>query len=200
MRKMIRTGKKGFTLLELILAITLFSLVALIIGAGFRLGIKAWEKGDAETFETQKLRALSGLISQSIKSAYPYKMEIDGEETVLFEGDEHSIIFATALVDPSFGGFKWVMLSYSEGALRFADGVLPDKEFRDADPEDEEVIDPDTEEIRFEYLAGPDDEWEESWEFGDKLPVAVRVKIAYFQPFLITLPLGLAGQEEHGHL
>ena len=183
--------KTGFTLLELILALTILSMVALIIGSGFRLGIKAWEKGESETRETQRLRALSGLISQNVKSAYPYNMKIEQEKVVVFEGDANSLLFVTSFVEPRDGGFKWVRYSYSDGSLVFTEGKLPDKNFLDKIAENEEIIDSDIGEITFEYLSSFEEEWQESWDSGEGIPLAVRVKIAYFQPFFITLPMGL---------
>lgn len=183
--------KPGFTLLELILALSILSMVALIIGSGFRLGIKAWEKGESEARETQRLRALSGLISQSLKSAYPYNMKIEEEKVVVFEGDANSLLFVTSFVETRDGGFKWVRYSYSDGSLVFTEGKLPDKNFLDKIEENEEVIDSDIGEITFEYLPSFEEEWQESWDLGEVIPVAVRVKIAYFQPFFITLPMGL---------
>jgi prepilin-type N-terminal cleavage/methylation domain-containing protein len=183
----------GFTLLELMLSVTLLSFVALIIGSGFHLGIKAWEKGEAETLETQRLRILSGLISQQLKSVYPYKTKTEDEddEFVIFEGDENSLLFATTHVAPSSGGFRWVRYAYDDGKLTFTEGILPDKKFLDKIDEDEEVIDSDIGEVKFEYLPAPDEEWQESWDLGEGIPVAVRVKVAYFQPFLITVPMAL---------
>ena len=185
----------GFTLLELILAITILSIVTLIIGSGFRLSIKAWEKGEAETQETQRLRALSGMISQSIKSAYPYEMKIEDKKTIIFEGDKNSILFATASNGSLAGGFKWVRYSYKDGALVFTEGILPDKKFMDKIKEDEEIIDSDIGEVKLEYLSSGKEDWQESWNLGDGIPSAVRVKIAYFQPFLISIPMGFKDSE-----
>lgn len=181
----------GFTLLELIFAITILSLVVLIIGSGFRLGIKAWEKGEAETQETQRLRVLSGVISQSVKSAYPYKTKIEDKDTILFEGDKNFIMFATAVGDSPGAGFRWVRYSYKDGALVLTEGILPDKKFLEKTEENEEIIDSDIGEVKFEYLPSGEEGWQESWSLGNGLPSAVRVKIAYFQPLLITMPMGL---------
>jgi general secretion pathway protein J len=188
--------QKGFTLLELVLAITFLSMVALIIGSGFRLGIKAWEKGEAEARETQRLRALSGLISQSIKSAFPYTFKKDNRDVVIFEGDANSILFVTTLADASSGGFRWIRYAYDEGKFVFNEGMLPDKDFLEKIKENQEIIDDDIGEITFSYLSSEDEEWKDIWEMGDGMPSAVKVKIAYFQPFLITLPLGLDKQKQ----
>ncbi|MBI4698378.1 MAG: type II secretion system protein [Nitrospirae bacterium] len=180
-------GRSGFTLLELIIAITILSIVVAIVGSGFRLGIRAWEKGEAETQETQRLRALSGLISQTIKSAFPYQVTYEEEKVILFQGEKDFILFATT----SDTGFKWVRYAYKDGKLILTEGILPDKKFTDKIKEDEEIIDSDVGEVKFEYLSAKKDEgWKESWDMGDGIPPAVRVKVGYFQPFLISITMG----------
>jgi len=186
----------GFTLLELIIAITILPLIILIIGNGFRLGMNAWEKGEQETVWTQRFRVLTGLLSQQIKSAYPYIMEMDDEKVAVFEGKEDSVMFVTALTDSAYGGFKWVRYSHKDGTLFLKEGTLPDKKLNDSITGDEEVVDTGIEEIKFAYLSLEDSEWKDSWDFGKKLPAAVRVKISHFEPFLITIPMGLAQKEE----
>jgi general secretion pathway protein J len=184
-----REGHAGFTLLEVILSLTILSLVTLVIGGAFRLGLDAWEKGDKEIQSTQKLRALSGLISQNLKSAFPYKMEIEDEDVILFAGDNNYILFVTSLADSAFGGFKWIRYTFKDGALMMAEGILPDKEFSLSSSENEEVVDSSIEEFNFEYLSLSEGEWTEEWELGEDLPAAVRVSIRHYPPFLITLPM-----------
>jgi general secretion pathway protein J len=180
---------KGFTLLELILAIAILSLITLIIGSGFRLGINAWQRGETEASETQRLRVLSGLLSQQLKSAYPYRMKVEDKEVVIFKGESNSILFVTTLVDPSVGGFKWVRYLYKDGTLLYKEGILPDKRLFERISGEEEIIDSNIGEVKFTYLSSETEEWEESWELGKGLPRSVRVKIAYFEPFLITIPM-----------
>lgn len=186
----------GFTLLELIIAITILPLIILIIGNGFRLGMNAWDKGEEETVWTQRFRVLSGLLSQQIKSAYPYVMEIDDEKIVVFEGKSDSIMFVTTLTDSDYGGFKWVRYSHKDGTLFQKEGLLPDKELTEKTSGDEEIVDSYIEEVKFTYLSLEEGEWKDSWNYGEKLPGAVRVKISYFEPFLITIPMGLEAEEE----
>lgn len=189
--------RDGFTLLELTIAITILPLIILIIGSGFRIGMNTWDKGEAEIVRTQTFRVLSGLLSQEIKSAYPYSINVDDDETVVvFEGKPDSILFATALPDPAYGGFKWVRYSQKDGTLFYKEGLLPDKKLEDNISGDEEVLDTDMGEIKFTYLSVEDSEWKDSWDYGKKLPGAVRIKISDFDPFLITIPMGLLDKKE----
>jgi general secretion pathway protein J len=195
-QEMINSSGSGFTLLELVIALTILPLIILIIGNGFRLGMNAWEKGEQETVWTQRFRVLSGLLSQQIKSAYPYIMEVEDEKVAVFEGKEDSILFVTTLTDSAYGGFKWVRYSQKDGTLYLKEGLLPDKKLDDSIKGDEEVVDKDIEEIKFAYLSLEDNEWKDTWDYDKKLPGAVRVKISHFEPFLITIPMGLAQKED----
>jgi general secretion pathway protein J len=192
-----RTSVSGFTLLELIIALSILSMVIVLIGRGFHLGINAWEKGESETRWTQRLRVLSGLMSQQLKSAYPYMVEIDDEKVILFKGETDSVLFVTTLADSLYGGFKWVRYSFSEETLMYREGLLPDKELTGEISGDDEIMDTNIEEVKFEYYSPEEEEWKESWDFGEDLPGAVRVKISYFQPFFINLPMGPKDKDEN---
>lgn len=185
-------SKTGFTILELIVSITLLTLIALIIGQGFRIGVNSWEKGEAETLETQKLRILSGMLTQQLKSFYLYRTKLEGEveESILFRGENDSIFFVTTFADNTYGGLKWVRYSYKEGVFYYKEGLLPDKNVMDIIEGNEEVLDSDIKEVTFEYYVGHEDEWKDSWDDEDYMPDSVRIKLSYFQPFRVNLAQG----------
>ena len=185
----------GFTLMELIISMTILSVVALIIGSGFRLGIQTWDKGDKEIQETQRLRALSGMISQNLKSAYPYKTEVEDKKVIIFKGDKNSVLFVTTSAASYAGGFRWVKYSYSDGVLKMDEGILPDKKLLDNISENEEVLDSGIREVSFGFLSSEDNEWKDSWDFTEELPAAVKVSIEYFPPFFVTLPMSIKKEE-----
>lgn len=190
----------GFTLFELIISLSILSLVTLIIGSGFSLGLKAWEKGEKVAQETQVIRILRDMIFKDIKSTYPYKMKIDGENVIVFKGSNDSILFVTAFVNPSDGGFRWIKYSYDNGSLMFKEGILPDKNLIDKIAGKEEIFDSNIGKIEFMYLPSDENGWKESWDLGEKLPAAVKVKITNFQSFVIRLPTGLFTTSENDEM
>lgn len=199
----IRRPNSGFTLVEVIIAMVILSLVTLIIGSGFRLGINAWEKGGNETNEIQKYRVLYELMSQQIKSAYPYKMKIDEAKVVIFKGEADSIMFVTVSNDSYFRGFKWIRYKYKDGALLYKEGILPDKKLFETNSGDDEVVESKIGEVKFSYLTSDTGELKESWDMGDTLPSAVMLKIGDFEPMLVTLPLAkidAEGKKNNGAL
>ncbi|MEF9437843.1 MAG: hypothetical protein L0922_03530 [Candidatus Mariimomonas ferrooxydans] len=109
----------------------------------------------------------------------------------MFKGSNDSILFVTAFVNPSAGGFRWIKYLYDNGSLMFKEGILPDKNLIDKIAGEEEIFDSNIGKIEFMYLPSDEDEWKESWDLGEKFPAAVKVKITNFQPFVIRLPTGL---------
>lgn len=192
--------RDGFTLIELIISITILSFITVIIGSAFRLGIQAWERGEKETGDAQRLRGLSSLLSQQLKSLYPYmiKTEDNDEDVVAFKGEPDSITFVTTITDTSYGGLKWVQYIFRDGVLLYKEGLLPDKKFEEhiKDKDKEEIVDSNIDNFQFSYLAPDDDEWTESWDDEEEVPVSVRVNIADFQPFVIKIPVTVYGEKD----
>lgn len=186
----VRAGSGGFTLLELVIAMTILTLVTVIIGGGLRLGINAWKKGELETDETQRLRILSGMFSQQLKSAYPYKMIFDDKDVIVFEGKKNSLFFVTNEAGSSFASLKWVRYEYRDNELLYKEGLLPDKELKEHISGDEETLDRDIGDVVFEFYSRDEESWKEEWEPSESLPEAVRIKISYFQPFQINIVTG----------
>lgn len=191
-----KTRSSGFTLVELMVAMTIMAFVMLIIGKGFRLGMDAWDRGEAKTVITQRYRVLTGLMSQQMKSAYPYRIDLEDEKIAVFKGEEDSVMFVTTITDPPFGGFKWIRYSFKDGSLFYKEGILPDKEFEEKITGSEEIIDSDVGEMKFTYYSKDEEEWKDSWDYGESLPGAVKVEISSFEPFLINIPMGAAEKED----
>ncbi len=65
---------EGFTLIEMLLAVSIFAMVTTIIFSSFRTGLGAWEKGEQDIDFFQKTRSVSELLYREINSAYPYSI------------------------------------------------------------------------------------------------------------------------------
>ncbi len=191
-----RSYSSGFTLVELMVALTLMTLVTLIIGNGFRLGMDAWDRGEAETGLTQRYRVLTGMFSQQLTSAYPYGIDVDEEKLAVFKGDDDSFMFVTTITDSPFGGFKWIRYSFKNGTLFYKEGILPDKDFEDKITGNEEIVDSDVGEMKFTYYSKDEGDWKDSWDYGENLPGAVKIEISNFEPFLVSLPMSVAKKDD----
>ena len=58
----------GFTLLEVVVTMTILGFILLIIFGAFRLGLSAWDEGEQTREEYQRQRTATQLITRQIKS------------------------------------------------------------------------------------------------------------------------------------
>ena len=88
----------GFTLLEVIITLTILGFILLIIFGAFRLGLSSWERGESTREDYQKVRTVTQMISRQIKSIVPYKVKSKKAEGdyLAFEGKVHSLKFVSA--------------------------------------------------------------------------------------------------------
>jgi len=191
-------GASGFTLLEMVVTLTILGFIVLIIFGAFRLGISAWDKGESSREEYQKMRAVSQLVSRQLKSIVPYKIKTEKAEGdyLAFEGRARSLKFVSALSmrtkQPE--GFVYAIYEFSEGSkgsrlVAYEQRVLIRKNFFEEDPKEESGV-PLVEgisDIRFEYYQEEDslksrkEEWVEEWNAKEEkdLPRAVRMTVTY---------------------
>jgi prepilin-type N-terminal cleavage/methylation domain-containing protein len=188
---------RGFTLLELLISLTVFSVVAVMIYVTLNFGARAVERGETRSSENQRARAALGLISRQLKSAYPLSLQTQGETFVYFFGESDGISFISAAGRPEAGGLEKVTYFLREGRdgrrslwVRTSTPTLPADLLNEREGrvrQETEVL-PDVESVMWEYLGQAQDrsggrqqsdrpQWNGVWD-GKKerrLPLAVRI-------------------------
>ena len=85
---------RGFTLLELLVAMTLLGLLAGLLFGGLSFGVRVWEKGDAELQKMAELQIAQGLIRRLISRARISDLaEIEDDDAAMFEGTADAVRF-----------------------------------------------------------------------------------------------------------
>jgi len=188
----------AFTLVEVMVSLTIMGFIITMIFGVFRLGIAAWEKGETHKEEYQKTRIASQLISQQIKSAIPYKVKTRKAEGdfLAFEGKARSLKFVSALSlkGRKASGLVYAFYEFQEGGkgggrLMLYEGRVLNKDFlEDPPPEDAKIpVFERLADVRFEYYQEEDPEknrsggWVEEWNAKEEkaLPTALRVTLAF---------------------
>ena len=73
----------GFTLLELILSLSIVAMIVALALGGVRLGIVARDVGEQKVDTYQRLRIISEQLKQKLQSTYPvYVSQIDGGSSI----------------------------------------------------------------------------------------------------------------------
>lgn len=184
-----RNSEKGFTLLELLISITLSILVVVILLAAMRIGYKSQQKGTERVEASQRMRILGDRITWLIRGAYPFLLNTQDEEMFFFSGESDKIGLVTSSVDrggtgpEDLAGLKWVSLFVDREGLKVREKVFFLEDAFEDDGGTVTLLDPEVKKIEFEYfdvsVEDEEEEWVSDWDPEDReyLPAAVRVKI-----------------------
>ena len=188
----------GFTLLEVVVTMTILAFILLIISGAFRLGLAAWDKGEQTREGYQRQRTVTQLLTRQVKSVVPYKIKTEKAEGdyLAFEGKAHSLKFVSALSLKAQRpeGFVFSIYEFKEGGqeggrLVVYEKRVTNKEFFEEGPKEEEGVSvlEGLSDVRFEYFREEDTEktraeaWLDEWNAKEEkeLPRALRVTLTF---------------------
>ncbi|MCX5901085.1 MAG: prepilin-type N-terminal cleavage/methylation domain-containing protein [Proteobacteria bacterium] len=192
---------RGFTLLELMLAISIFALVVVVLFSSFWAGIGAWEKGEQRIEFQQRMRSVCELLFREVSAAYPYFLtpsQLDKHTTsVAFFGEANSLRFVSyANLHKRASGLCMLEFWVSEHnglMLGEAAALVANKEDFDAaplrSPENALAICPELRGLQFQYFDRKKDddpgEWIEQWDPAERrgyMPRIIRVTLTFSDP------------------
>ena len=88
-------SEKGFTLLEVMVAVTLVAMMAVALWSVFRMGILSWSRGTQYIDAGQRERILNDMVRKQMASAFPLAAPLDpaiqNVTYPLFKGTENSM-------------------------------------------------------------------------------------------------------------
>ena len=206
----------GFTLLELIISLTIIAIIAMMVQNGFRLSVRAWEKGESAIEDQQRYRYVLELIQRQLASSLPHASsnKVKTDSDVVFKGDDASLEFVSrmSLVPGESSGMIRVRYRVEteddRKSVSFAESDLVDRlrasSQDEPGEEDWHILLSDIHDFAFDYLAGlpPEDAWddasfwESSWgesEEQEGLPLALRVRFQANEessPLYLVVPVG----------
>lgn len=180
----------GFTLVELLVVITLVGLISVALFGGLRFGIRVWEVGAYRSERLAEIEIAQSLFRRLLRRAI---LTANAKGDITFEGDEEGLQF-TAPAPAQFGlGGIYLFEIVTERAEKGDDLVLRWQLFR-ADDEDEPFGEDSESRVLIEGIEGltigyfgvldslgrPEEpDWESNWKDADILPQMVSFTIAF---------------------
>lgn len=198
--------QSGFTLVELLLAITLMSILLGLTYSGLRAATRSSEQGEKLLAAGGELRASHQFIRRQLNQMLPLPFAVtdDAEELrVVFEGDARHIKYVAPMPGYLGTGGPQVQLveivngDNGESIVQFSHALLQGFEEEFLYDREPVILLERVDSAGFEFL-GKDEEgeltgWTTSWDQPDILPVAVRLDLAFQEDLNMRWPDLAAG-------
>jgi prepilin-type N-terminal cleavage/methylation domain-containing protein len=174
---------RGFTLVELLIALAIVGLLLTIAFSGLRVALAAWTRGEDRAEAHQHVRAIAFTMARALGAAYPYRAaKSEAPEVVmLFNGTEQRLEFVTQapplpLTTPV--AFTAVVISLESGeeqGLVVRERPLPN---RDPFTQGEIVMrDPSVTSLTFKF-QNEDGQWVETWDGQEMKAIPQGVQLS----------------------
>lgn len=200
-----RAKGAGFTLLEVLVAITLLGMIMVMAYQGLRTGAHTTAQGEAAIERVNRLRLAQEFLRGQLSRALP--MAIEQDETlgaVVFEGGPEVMRFVAPMPGYlSFGGsyVQTVALTRDDGdgwQMVFDHRILQYGEDAEREPDPSADRDPVSllngiESAEFSYLepgetVDEEPEWVDEWRQVSRLPLLVRIRLEMREESRIQWP------------
>lgn len=174
-----RSSLTGFTFIELIISITIFTIIITTVYSAFNMGIKTWRKGEAQK-SLQKVRMALLKIEKDIKNTFFFS-------GVFFTGTSTEMEFPLTISEEDKERIYRITYSVEAGEGPGLKALVRKEEVHPEYIEEEskqKILLSSVKSIKFEYAYESSDlsqdfGWREYW-YGtkeEKLPSGVRVSI-----------------------
>jgi general secretion pathway protein J len=189
-----RHAEKGFTLVELLVALTLLGLISVVLFGGLRFGTRAWEAGDRRAAQLAQVQAVQALLRRRIAQALPPGLGAAAavEKRAVFAGETDVLQFFAAVPSrTSVGG----IYAFDLAAIEDDSGVRLELTWRLRRADDEADDTPEAglggrrvlidglAAAQFRYFGAPEPgqtaDWRDNWDGNAGLPELVAIEAEF---------------------
>ena len=110
-------AERGFTLIEILVAVTLLGLLMAALFGGVRLGVRAWETSGTRLDDRARLAAVQDFLRDRLTEAYEAGDQATGEVVEPgFVGEPDRLSFVTLMPEHMGAGFHHMVLALNAAA------------------------------------------------------------------------------------
>ena len=107
---------QGFTLLELLIGMTLVGFILSLLFAGLNLGTRSWEAGEQRMVTSSRQAVVVDFIRRAIEQTYPLRWRVGEEDRLAFAGEAESLRFVgTVAMHDGVSGNHLIALDLVDG-------------------------------------------------------------------------------------
>lgn len=180
----------GFTLLELLIAITLLGFILALLFGGMRLASRSWDAGELHSGHSTHLSLLQGFFRRELSQIHPYRWKKKTATEMAFTGEPTRLRFVApiaARLGP--GGLYLVSLEQvrdgesSQLVMRRAIPESDSGDFTALENAEKVVLAEQVETLAFSYYGAESKDaeprWSDKWANPTLLPYLIRIRIRF---------------------
>jgi general secretion pathway protein J len=186
-----RRSSRGFTLIELIIALVLMALIAALMFGSLSMAARSWDGGEAKADQVSSMRQAQAFLREQIEAELPLRLKKVVELPLMFAGERDEIRYVAAMPPRVQEGgayfFRLAVMRNGEKSQLVLERKIPDPaatqnpEFTDAE---HSVLADGIAELRVSYFgrdANAADvdlpSWRDRWYDRQRLPLLVRIEV-----------------------
>lgn len=174
---------RGFTLLELLISITMLALITAILGGALCMVYRTLDKGEKKIHYLERMKISFSLVESQIQSSFPCRYDDEGQKKLFFAGGKDKLMFSSnySLWWGTKGNtFVTYDIHTNEKRKQF---LKITEQSRGLEAKNETILFDDCSSISFEYFlknAFEEGKWVEEWPSDEKeMPDKIRIDIVY---------------------
>lgn len=89
--------QRGFTLLELMISLTLLGMILVLLFGGLRLSVRSWDSVQKQVDTLNSVRSVESFLRREMERIYPYRWKAGLPQRFAFVGERHKLHFVAPL-------------------------------------------------------------------------------------------------------
>ncbi|MFH2047492.1 MAG: prepilin-type N-terminal cleavage/methylation domain-containing protein [Pseudomonadota bacterium] len=170
----------GYTLIELLISISILVIIITIIGSAIRLGYRSVNAGEAKIASLERLKSSLNIVDAQLQSEVPIAYDGEDGRSFYFKGDGKTLQFSTNYSVWEGNRRGYIIADYrietndsGKQTMYVTENIIGSSVKREAKLFD--ALD----EIYFEYFdknsLEENDKWIEQWMEGNDIPEKIRI-------------------------
>jgi len=186
----------GFTLMEVLVVMTIMGLMMPLIYANVRAGVTAWVQGQVHVSSVSKVQNIQMRLRKQLSQAYPKYLASPGVPGhVEFEGQARSLQFISPMPE-ALGSGGWAKTTLSilpdDKGVQLTLSQRPELAWEDAPDAPPDRLIGDLKSASFTYF-GSDNVWHDDWSNQKELPRLIKLQAEFADgkgvwPDLVVMP------------
>lgn len=182
--------QRGFTLVELVLAMALLGVMLLLLYSGLSFALRGWDAAGASGQATADRRLGENFLRREVMELFPMRWKDPMVYKIAFSGEPQRMRFVSSRAPGlAQGGLSLVGVAVEGDPRTHTRGLvmrraMPDDEANDFSPLDRagepSVLVANVSSVSFSYFGAQSDfatpRWEDSWDY-QRLPLLVRLRM-----------------------